>query len=144
MADNKTPDIVYTKVDEAPELASASLLPIIQKFAGAAGVTVDSRDISLAGRIISSFPEYLNEDQRQADHLAELGELVKTPEANVIIGAGAVVLANTIIPEGSVYAGVPAKKVKDISAEQVAGEVNRIADAYLLYASWYGEDFYRP
>jgi isocitrate dehydrogenase len=79
-----TPDIIYTKVDEAPELASASLLPIIQKFAGAAGVTVGTRDISLAGRIISTFPEALGEDQRQSDDLAELGLLVKTPEANVI------------------------------------------------------------
>ncbi len=79
-----TPDIIYTKVDEAPELASASLLPIIQKFAGAAGVTVGTRDISLAGRIIAAFPEVLTEEQRQNDDLAELGELVKTPQANVI------------------------------------------------------------
>ena len=78
------PDIIYTKVDEAPELASASLLPIIQKFAGAAGVSVGSKDISLAGRIIATFPEALTEDQRQNDDLAELGDLVKTPEANVI------------------------------------------------------------
>lgn len=78
------PDIIYTKVDEAPELASASLLPIIQKFAGAAGVSVGTKDISLAGRIIATFPEALTEDQRQNDDLAELGKLVKTPEANVI------------------------------------------------------------
>ncbi|WP_375172612.1 NADP-dependent isocitrate dehydrogenase [Pseudooceanicola sp.] len=84
MADSNTPDIVYTKVDEAPELASASLLPIIQKFAAAAGVSVGTKDISLAGRIISTFPEYLREDQRIPDDLALLGELVKTPEANVI------------------------------------------------------------
>ncbi len=84
MTDKTIPDIIYTKVDEAPELASASFLPIIQKFAAAAGVTVGTRDISLAGRIISSFPEYLREDQRQNDDLAELGELVKTPQANVI------------------------------------------------------------
>lgn len=84
MTDKTIPDIIYTKVDEAPELASASLLPIIQTFAAAAGVTVGTRDISLAGRIISSFPEYLNEDQRQNDDLAELGELVKLPEANVV------------------------------------------------------------
>ncbi len=79
-----TPDIIYTKVDEAPELASASLLPIIQKFAAAAGVSVGTRDISLAGRIIATFPEALTEEQRQSDDLAALGELVKTPEANVI------------------------------------------------------------
>ncbi|MDW3224723.1 MAG: NADP-dependent isocitrate dehydrogenase [Paracoccaceae bacterium] len=78
------PDIVYTKVDEAPELASASLLPIIQRFAAAAGVSVGTRDISLAGRIIAAFPEGLTEAQRQTDDLAVLGELVKTPNANVI------------------------------------------------------------
>ena len=77
-------DIIYTKVDEAPELASASLLPIIQKFAKAAGVSVGTMDISLAGRILAAFPEHLSEDQRQSDDLAELGRLVKTPEANVI------------------------------------------------------------
>ncbi len=77
-------DIIYTKVDEAPELASASFLPIIQKFASMAGVTVGTMDISLAGRIIATFPEYLKEDQRQNDDLAELGRLVKTAEANVI------------------------------------------------------------
>ena len=77
-------DIIYTKVDEAPELASASLLPIIQKFAEAAGVSVGKMDISLAGRILAAFPEHLSEEQRQSDDLAELGRLVKTPEANVI------------------------------------------------------------
>lgn len=81
---SKTPDIIYTKVDEAPELASASFLPIIQSFASAAGVNVGTKDISLAGRIISTFFEFLKEDQRQSDDLAELGELVKTPGANVI------------------------------------------------------------
>ncbi|MEP2471153.1 MULTISPECIES: NADP-dependent isocitrate dehydrogenase [Roseobacteraceae] len=77
-------DIIYTKVDEAPELASASLLPIIQKFAATAGVSVGTKDISLAGRILATFPENLSEDQRQPDDLAELGRLVKTAEANVI------------------------------------------------------------
>ena len=84
MADSTIPDIIYTKVDEAPELASASFLPIIQKFAKAAGVSVGTKDISLAGRILATFPEALTEDQRQADDLAELGDLVKSPEANVI------------------------------------------------------------
>jgi isocitrate dehydrogenase len=79
-----TPDIIYTKVDEAPELASASLLPIIQSFAAAAGVSVGTKDISLAGRIIAAFPENLTEAQRIPDDLALLGELVKTPDANVI------------------------------------------------------------
>ncbi|MXQ07603.1 NADP-dependent isocitrate dehydrogenase [Alphaproteobacteria bacterium GH1-50] len=84
MTDSSTPDIVYTKVDEAPELASASLLPIIQKFAAAAGVSVGRKDISLAGRILAAFPDHLTEEQRIADDLAILGDLVKTPEANVI------------------------------------------------------------
>ena len=78
------PDIIYTKVDEAPELASGSFLPIIQKFAAAAGVSVGTKDISLAGRILATFPESLTEAQHQSDDLAELGQLVKTPEANVI------------------------------------------------------------
>ena len=84
MAETKSPDILYTIVDEAPELASASFLPIIRKFAAAAGITVGTKDISLAGRIIATFPENLTEEQRQSDDLAELGELVKTPDANVI------------------------------------------------------------
>ncbi|MDO6585338.1 NADP-dependent isocitrate dehydrogenase [Salipiger sp. 1_MG-2023] len=84
MADQNTPDIVYTKVDEAPELASASLLPIIQAFASAAGVSVGTKDISLAGRILSTFPEALTPEQQQSDDLAWLGEWVKQPEANVI------------------------------------------------------------
>ncbi|KUF10046.1 NADP-dependent isocitrate dehydrogenase [Pseudoponticoccus marisrubri] len=84
MSDQTVPDIIYTKVDEAPELASASLLPIIQTFAAAAGVSVGTKDISLAGRILATFPEYLTDAQRQSDDLAELGELVKTPQANVI------------------------------------------------------------
>ena len=77
-------DIIYTIVDEAPELASASFLPIIQKFAAAAGGSVGTKDISLAGRILATFPEHLKEDQRQSDDLADLGRLVKTAEANVI------------------------------------------------------------
>lgn len=84
MAESVNPDILYTIVDEAPELASASLLPIIRTFAAAAGVSVGTKDISLAGRIISAFPEYLEAAQTQSDDLAVLGELVKQPEANVI------------------------------------------------------------
>jgi isocitrate dehydrogenase len=84
MTDQTTPDIIYTKVDEAPELASASLLPIIRSFAAAAHVSVGTRDISLAGRILAAFPDHLTPDQRIPDDLAALGELVKTPEANVI------------------------------------------------------------
>jgi isocitrate dehydrogenase len=76
--------IIYTLTDEAPLLATYSFLPIIQAYAGAAGVKVDSRDISVAGRIIASFPERLTPEQRIGDALAELGELAKTPEANII------------------------------------------------------------
>ena len=78
------PDIIYTKVDEAPELASGSFLPIIQSFAKAAGVTVGTKDISLAGRILAQFPDKLKPEQRQPDDLSLLGELVEKPEANVI------------------------------------------------------------
>ena len=81
---SETVDIIYTKVDEAPELASGSFLPIIRSFADAAGIKVGTRDISLAGRIIAAFPEHLEDGQRQGDHLAELGELVKQADANVI------------------------------------------------------------
>ncbi|OKK22380.1 isocitrate dehydrogenase [Streptomyces sp. CB00455] len=76
--------IIYTHTDEAPALATYSFLPVIQAYASTAGVNVETRDISLAGRIIASFPEYLEESQRIADALAELGELAKTPEANII------------------------------------------------------------
>ncbi|MGW6980672.1 NADP-dependent isocitrate dehydrogenase [Streptomyces sp. NPDC054932] len=76
--------IIYTHTDEAPALATYSFLPVIQAYASTAGVNVETRDISLAGRIIAVFPEYLQESQRIADALAELGELAKTPEANII------------------------------------------------------------
>jgi isocitrate dehydrogenase len=83
MSDNKA-KIIYTKTDEAPALATYSFLPIIESFAKVAGVAVETRDISLAGRIIANFPDYLKEDQRIGDALAELGELAKRPEANII------------------------------------------------------------
>ncbi|MGA5493473.1 NADP-dependent isocitrate dehydrogenase [Streptomyces cinereoruber] len=76
--------IIYTHTDEAPALATYSFLPVIQAYASQAGVTVETRDISLAGRIIAVFPEYLEEGQRIADALSELGELAKTPQANII------------------------------------------------------------
>ena len=76
--------IVYTRTDEAPLLATYSLLPIVAAYAAKAGVDVESRDISLAGRILAQFPERLGEDQQVADALAELGELAKSPEANII------------------------------------------------------------
>ncbi len=81
---NEVGKIIYTKVDEAPALATYSFLPIIEAFTEATGVTVETRDISLAGRIIAKFPEKLTESQRQSDDLAELGELVKKPEGNII------------------------------------------------------------
>jgi len=76
--------IIYTAIDEAPALATYSLLPIIKAFTGAAGIDVETRDISLAGRIIANFPENLTESQRIPDELTALGELAKTPEANII------------------------------------------------------------
>src|SRR3954471_20978687 len=76
--------IIYTYTDEAPLLATYSLLPVIAAYAAKAGVEVETRDISLAGRIIAQFPDRLTEEQRVADALAELGELAKTPEANII------------------------------------------------------------
>ncbi len=76
--------IIYTKTDEAPMLATYSFLPIIEAFTKAAGVSLETRDISLAGRILSQFPDFLKEDQKVADDLAELGELAKKPEANII------------------------------------------------------------
>jgi len=81
---NNVGKIIYTKVDEAPALATHSFLPIIKAFTEAAGVNVETRDISLAGRIIATFPENLTEKQRQPNDLAELGELVKKPEGNII------------------------------------------------------------
>src|SRR6476620_5268263 len=77
-------EIVWTKVDEAPGLATFALLPIVQSFVGAAGVKVRLKDISLAGRIIANFPDKLTPAQKINDELAELGELAKRPEANII------------------------------------------------------------
>ncbi|HTU94514.1 MAG TPA: NADP-dependent isocitrate dehydrogenase [Solirubrobacteraceae bacterium] len=76
--------IIYTQTDEAPALATQSLLPVVEAFAGVAGVDVELRDISLAGRILAQFPDRLNGDHRVSDDLTELGELAKTPEANII------------------------------------------------------------
>ena len=76
--------IIYTFTDEAPALATYSLLPIIKAFTASSGIAVETRDISLAGRILANFPEYLSEDQKIGDHLAELGKLATIPEANII------------------------------------------------------------
>jgi len=78
------PTIVWTKIDEAPALATYSLLPIVQNFTKHAGVDVEERDISLAGRVLATFADYLTEEQKIADELAYLGELVNKPEANII------------------------------------------------------------
>src|SRR5690606_23080238 len=78
------PTILYTKTDEAPALATRSLLPIVRAFAAAGGIEVELRDISLAGRILAAFPERLSGDQRHPDDLAELGRLATRPEANII------------------------------------------------------------
>ena len=84
MANADQSRIIYTLTDEAPLLATYSFLPIIQAYAAKAGVAVETRDISLAGRIIAQFPDRLTDAQRQDDALAELGELAKQPEANII------------------------------------------------------------
>lgn len=81
---SNTSKIIYTKTDEAPMLATYSLLPIVQAFTASAGIDVETRDISLAGRILANFPEYLKDDQKIGDALAELGQLATTPEANII------------------------------------------------------------
>jgi len=81
---SNAPKIIYTLTDEAPFLATQSLLPIVEAFAGTAGIAVETRDISLAGRILAQFAEYLKPSQRIDDHLAELGQLATTPEANII------------------------------------------------------------
>ncbi|WP_178988340.1 NADP-dependent isocitrate dehydrogenase [Winogradskyella schleiferi] len=80
----KTAKIVYTKTDEAPALATRSFLPIVKAFTKSSGITIETKDISLAARILAAFPDFLTEDQKVADALAELGELAKKPEANII------------------------------------------------------------
>jgi isocitrate dehydrogenase len=81
---NQTPKILYTLTDEAPALATYSLLPIVQAFTKSAGVQVETRDISLSGRIIATFPEYLKPEQQINDDLTELGKIATTPEANIV------------------------------------------------------------
>jgi isocitrate dehydrogenase len=81
---SEVPTIIYTKTDEAPALATYSFLPIVQAFTKHSGITVETRDISLAGRIISQFPDFLADDQKIPDALAELGALTQKPEANII------------------------------------------------------------
>ena len=80
----KRPTIIYTYTDEAPALATYSFLPVVKAFTKVAGVEVETRDISVAARILAAFPDYLNDDQKVPDSLAELGNLAQTPEANII------------------------------------------------------------
>ena len=80
----ETAKIIWTVIDEAPALATYSLLPIVNAFTNAAGVAVEPRDISLAGRIIATFPDNLTEDQKIPDFLGQLGDLTLKPEANII------------------------------------------------------------
>ena len=80
----KNSKIIYTKTDEAPALATESLLPIVRAFTSVANIELELKDISLAGRILANFPDNLKEDQKIGDSLTELGELAKTPEANII------------------------------------------------------------
>ena len=84
MSADTSSSIIYTITDEAPALATFSLLPIVKAFASTAGVSVDTRDISLAGRIIACFPDNLTVSRKQNDALTELAELAKTPQANII------------------------------------------------------------
>jgi len=81
---SNTPKIIYTLTDEAPYLATHSLLPIVKAFTATAGITVETRDISLAGRIIAQFPDIVQDNQKIADDLTELGQLATTPDANII------------------------------------------------------------
>ena len=81
---NQNSKIIYTKTDEAPMLATHSFLPIVNAFVKNADVEIETKDISLAARVLALFPEYLEENQRVNDALSELGELVRNPEANII------------------------------------------------------------
>ncbi|HER63024.1 MAG TPA: NADP-dependent isocitrate dehydrogenase, partial [Desulfobacteraceae bacterium] len=76
--------VIYTEVDEAPALATYSLLPVLQAYTRGSGISFEKKDISLAGRIIANFPENLTESQKVPDHLGELGKLVKLPDTNII------------------------------------------------------------
>jgi isocitrate dehydrogenase len=135
-----TSKIIYTETDEAPALATYSFLPIIQTFTEAAGIVVEKRDISLAGRILANFPENLTESQKQSDALMELGELAKTPEANIIklpnISASVPQLVGAIkelqsqgydIPDYPEEAGTDGEKeIKDRYAKILGSAVNPV------------------
>lgn len=120
----QTPKIIYTLTDEAPALATYSLLPIVEAFTKTAGVEMETRDISLAGRILAHFPEKLTEAQKQSDDLAELGELAKTPSANIIklpnISASIPQLIEAIEELQSQGFDIPSYPQEAISAEDKA------------------------
>ncbi|MGB1733235.1 MAG: NADP-dependent isocitrate dehydrogenase [Acidimicrobiales bacterium] len=124
--------IIYTHTDEAPALATYSFLPIIQAFAKAAGISVETRDISLAGRVIAAFPELLNDDQKISDHLAELGEMTLLPDANIIklpnISASIPQLQATIAELQSAGFNVPNYPTEASTAEEqeIQGRYDRI------------------
>ena len=113
--------IIYTQTDEAPALATYSFLPIVQAFTGSAGVNIETRDISLAGRILSQFPDRLSGDQQTSDALAELGELAKTPEANIIK-----------LP--NISASVPQMEAAIAELQQKGFDIPDYADAEEVYA----------
>ena len=113
--------IIYTQTDEAPALATYSFLPIVQAFTKPSGVNVETRDISLAARILSQFPERLNDEQQTSDALAELGELAKTPEANIIK-----------LP--NISASVPQMEAAIIELQAKGFDIPNYADAEEVYA----------
>ena len=125
----ETPTIFYTKTDEAPLLATYSLLPILRAFTGPANVAVELHDISLVGRILAAFPEALNEEQRVEDALAELGRLAKTPKANIIklpnISASVPQIKAAVAELQSKGYGVP-----DYPEEPKTDEEREVADRY--------------
>ena len=113
--------IIYTQTDEAPALATYSFLPIVQAFTKPSGVNVETRDISLAARILSQFPDRLNEEQKTSDALAELGELAKTPEANIIK-----------LP--NISASVPQMEAAIVELQAKGFDIPNYADAEEVYA----------
>ena len=110
------PRIIYTYTDEAPMLATHAFLPIIQAFSNAAGVTVEIRDISLAARILAAFPDNLPAGKRVPDALAELGELVKLPDANIIK------LPNISASIPQIQAAVKELQCQGLSGSRLSGE----------------------
>jgi len=130
------PKIVYTITDEAPALATYSFLPIVQAFTKSAGISVETKDISLAGRILAHFPDYLNDDQKQEDALAILGDLAKTPEANIIklpnISASIPQLTEAIKElqsKGYAVPDFPAEPADEVSLFQGAGKCGKSCTA---------------